>query len=121
MNLLQALLQKLQGKKTYVGMILLCLLGAVSNGDMLLHDGECRWLSGPVYGLLGTAIAGLTGVFLRMGVSTEATKSREQVARDVTQMLMCIFQGACEAEASKQGGDVNSTVEQLRCDIREQS
>lgn len=72
MGSLQSLLKKLEGKRTFIGAVLLSLLGAVSSLDLLLHDGTYGWLSGAQYASIGAIIGGLTGVALRIATGKAA-------------------------------------------------
>lgn len=58
---------KLNGKKTLIGSLLLSLLGAVWSLDVLT-DGTASWLSEQQYVAIGTTIAGLTGAAMRLAV-----------------------------------------------------
>ena len=57
----------LSGKKTLIGSILLSLLGAVYGLDVML-DGAANWLTESQYLAVGTTIAGLTGVAMRLAI-----------------------------------------------------
>lgn len=59
--------KSLEGKKTYIGSLLLSLLGAVWSLDVLI-DGTASWLSEQQYVALGTTIAGLTGAAMRLAL-----------------------------------------------------
>jgi len=65
-------LNLLNGRKTYLGAVLLSLLGAVSSLDLLLHDGTYGWLSGAQYASIGAIIGGVTGVALRIATGKAA-------------------------------------------------
>lgn len=58
----------LNGKKTILGALLLALLGVVYNLDLLI-DPENFWISEERYVAIGTFVAGLTGVAMRLGVA----------------------------------------------------
>lgn len=68
MGSLQSLLKKLEGKRTFIGAVLLSLLGLVGSLDALLHDGHTVWLTEVQYAGIGAFIGGLTGVAMRIAV-----------------------------------------------------
>lgn len=115
MNAVQAALAKLQGKRTYIGMFLLCLLGTVSSGDMLAHDGKCEWLPGAMYGMIGTLIGAATGASLRASV-TSANSGKTELATKILQVLVdSLKQVDQQAQKSPQfGGADPKMIEQLR-------
>lgn len=61
------MLEKLSGKKTIIGSLLLSLIGACMSLDALI-DGEMNWLSEEQYVAIGAFIAGLTGAAMRLAV-----------------------------------------------------
>jgi len=61
------MLEKLKGKKTLIGSLILSLLGACMSLDVLI-DGEMNWLSEEQYIAVGTMIAGLTGAAMRLAI-----------------------------------------------------
>jgi hypothetical protein len=65
---------KLNGKKTLIGSLLLSLLGAAWSLDVLI-DGTANWLTEQQYVALGTTIAGLTGAAMRLAVGKASPKS----------------------------------------------
>ncbi len=62
-----SLWDKLNGKKTLIGSLLLSLLGAIWSLDVLI-DGTANWLTEQQYVVVGTTIAGLTGAAMRLAV-----------------------------------------------------
>lgn len=72
MKSVNQVLNLLNGRKTYLGAVLLSLLGAVSSLDLLLHDGTYGWLSGAQYASIGAIIGGVTGVALRIATGKAA-------------------------------------------------
>lgn len=73
---MKSLLGLLQNRKTFLGALLLSLLGAVSSLDLLLHDGAYVWLTGAQYASIGTIIGGLTGVAMRIAVGKAASANQ---------------------------------------------
>lgn len=61
-------IEKLSGKKTLIGSLLLSLLGVVWSLDVLTDD-VANWMTDSQYVAVGTVIAGLTGAAMRLGVS----------------------------------------------------
>jgi hypothetical protein len=70
------LLQNLSGKKTIIGSLLLCLLGAVGSFDVLIH-GSPTWISPAGYVAIGAIIKGLTDCALRVGIRADVEKAME--------------------------------------------
>ena len=58
----------LNGKKTYLGAVLLAGLGLVGSLDALVHSGTLTWFTEAQYVSFGTLIAGLTGAAMRLAV-----------------------------------------------------
>jgi hypothetical protein len=65
---------KLNGKKTLIGSLVLSLLGAVWSLDVLI-DGAANWLTEQQYVALGTFVAGLTGAAMRLAVGKAEAKT----------------------------------------------
>jgi ABC-type iron transport system FetAB permease component len=65
---------KLNGKKTLIGSLILSLLGAVWSLDVLI-DGTANWLTEQQYVAIGTTIAGMTGAAMRLAVGKVTSKS----------------------------------------------
>lgn len=70
---MSSILNLLKDRKTYLGSLLLALLGAVSSLDLLIHDGAYQWLTGAQYASIGGVIGGLTGVAMRIAVGKAAS------------------------------------------------
>ena len=68
-----SLLNLLKNRKTFLGALLLSLLGTVSSLDLLIHNGTYGWLTGPAYASIGGIIGGLTGVAMRIAVGKAAS------------------------------------------------
>lgn len=67
------MLEKLRGKKTLIGSLILSLIGACMSLDVLT-DGEMNWLSESQYMAIGTFVAGLTGAAMRIAIGKTETK-----------------------------------------------
>lgn len=60
------MLEKLNGKKTYIGSFLLSLIGAAWALDRLIHPAN-GWLPDSAYASACAFVGGLTGVAMRIG------------------------------------------------------
>lgn len=68
------MLERFQGKKTILGSLALCLLGAVGSLDVLVN-GSPTWLSPAQYVALGAIVEGFTKVAMRVGLKSEVEKA----------------------------------------------
>ena len=92
---MKSLLALLRNRKTYLGSLILALLGAVSSLDLLIHDGAYVWLTGAQYASIGAVIGGFTGVAMRIAVGKAAS------ANDILQSLLATAAGELHARQTQ--------------------